>query len=84
MASTYVSKTIKIIAEFHRSVATAWHTYYIVKNGRKLCAKRRGCSAELPLMFDSQKKAKQYIYRHGILKSKRTFIPVEFTGDIKN
>lgn len=83
MASFYKSKSVKIIAERCLDGVYAWYNYYIAKNGSILKKKKRGCSIAMPLMFDSQKAVKRYIYKNGILKSEKTYIPVEFVEESK-
>jgi hypothetical protein len=70
----YTSKTIKILGEYSSSGVYEWYTYYVTRRGSPICDK-----FNIPLMFDSQKDAKRYIYHKKLLRNKNTYIPVEFT-----
>jgi len=75
----YISKNVKILAEYHESGVYAWYLYYVLYKGKLVGKKRIGLKNEvMPYIFDSQKHAERYIYRKGLLKSKKTFIDVEF------
>lgn len=71
----YESKTVKIIAKKRTSGVYEWYEYFVTKNGYPV---REEVAPDLPRLFETQKDAENYIYRKGLLKSRKTHIRVVF------